>query len=318
MWFGQLWPRNFVFAWQMDRVVDCADRNSKGLVKYRSREEVRQAHPQEDVAIIHIDGVGNVFDHMNHERGKWVVEYLKQMVLPRMETDASGFYPISYDDACGYPGVLCFSKRRGDASVLLPDLYQMTDYSLTQKIYTGDVDVSPKEDNRIFFTGASTGSLVFEENERVNACLWSKDNPDISSFTLSNVVQMVPDKVLQSGICSHTFVPRRDQLRHKYLLSIDGNTAAWDRPVWIMQSNSLLLKMESSNWLWYYDFLVHCDHMVSVPHLNCLRGTWTFLESNPKFCNHVLHNAHHFVNTYCLSDVHATYAARVIGNAQGA
>jgi hypothetical protein len=41
-------------------------------------------------------------------------------------------------------------------------------------------------------------------------------------------------------------------LKYKYLISIDGNGAAWLRVPWIMHSNSLLIKQESSKVQWFY------------------------------------------------------------------
>ena len=49
-------------------------------------------------------------------------------------------------------------------------------------------------------------------------------------------------------------------LKYKYLLSIDGNAAAWLRIPWIMHSNSLLIKQESTKVQWFYGGLVAHEH----------------------------------------------------------
>jgi hypothetical protein len=47
----------------------------------------------------------------------------------------------------------------------------------------------------------------------------------------------------------------RKHLKYKYLISVDGNTCAWMRVPWIMLSNSLLLKQETSKIEWFYPAL---------------------------------------------------------------
>ena len=41
------------------------------------------------------------------------------------------------------------------------------------------------------------------------------------------------------------FLSPEMQVKAKYLLSIDGHTAAWTRPVWQLFSNSVMLKQDS-------------------------------------------------------------------------
>ncbi len=41
-------------------------------------------------------------------------------------------------------------------------------------------------------------------------------------------------------------------LNYKYLISLDGTNAAWGRVEWIMFSNSLLIKDQSTKEQWFY------------------------------------------------------------------
>ena len=43
-----------------------------------------------------------------------------------------------------------------------------------------------------------------------------------------------------------------EHIKYKYLISVDGWTAAWGRPEWILRSNCLLLKHDSSKVQWFY------------------------------------------------------------------
>jgi hypothetical protein len=49
-------------------------------------------------------------------------------------------------------------------------------------------------------------------------------------------------------------------LKYKYLISIDGNGAAWLRVPWIMHSNSMLIKQESTKVQWFYGGLKPNHH----------------------------------------------------------
>lgn len=83
-----------------------------------------------------------------------------------------------------------------------------------------------------------------------------------TNFKLTNIVQTsinelntytTENNVNLKNIIGNN-ISIEEQLNNRYILSIDGNTWAWDRPVWIMQSNSLFFKYESNNVGWYYDF----------------------------------------------------------------
>lgn len=55
-----------------------------------------------------------------------------------------------------------------------------------------------------------------------------------------------------------------DHIKYKYQLTIDGHTAAWERPVWQLYSNSVVLKQESPLVQWYYNAIEAGKHYVNV------------------------------------------------------
>lgn len=55
-------------------------------------------------------------------------------------------------------------------------------------------------------------------------------------------------------------------MKYKYLLSLDGWTAAWGRLQWIMFSGSVLLKPESSKVEWFYHEMEKNVHYISINH----------------------------------------------------
>ena len=55
-----------------------------------------------------------------------------------------------------------------------------------------------------------------------------------------------------------------NHMKYKYLIVVDGWTTSWSRPEWILKSNSLLLKQESSKIDWYTKELVDGIHYKKI------------------------------------------------------
>lgn len=55
-----------------------------------------------------------------------------------------------------------------------------------------------------------------------------------------------------------------DHLKYKYLLSVDGNTSAWQRVPWIMLSGSVLLLVETTTQEWFYRDIIPYTHYVPI------------------------------------------------------
>lgn len=55
-----------------------------------------------------------------------------------------------------------------------------------------------------------------------------------------------------------------DHIKYKYQITIDGHTAAWERPVWQLYSNSVMLKQASTLIQWYYNAIESGKHYVDV------------------------------------------------------
>lgn len=60
------------------------------------------------------------------------------------------------------------------------------------------------------------------------------------------------------------FLKPQDHMPYKYQLNIDGHTAAWERPVWQLYSNSVVLKQFSHLIQWYYPQIKAGEHFVDV------------------------------------------------------
>lgn len=55
-----------------------------------------------------------------------------------------------------------------------------------------------------------------------------------------------------------------EHIKYKYLISVDGNTAAWQRVPWILQSGSVLLLVDTDIEEWFYSDLKAWEHYVPI------------------------------------------------------
>jgi hypothetical protein len=94
-----------------------------------------------------------------------------------------------------------------------------------------------------------------------------------------------------------------DQLQYKYLISVDGNTAAWDRVPWILNSNSILLLKASNHKCWYYDFLIPYVHYIPFNNDEEIETIIASTEDR----SHIVQNANQFVQDYLKHDRHKLY-----------
>lgn len=191
----------------------------------------------------------------------------------------------------------------------------MRDYNGCLKINC-NVDFKSKI-NKIIFAGATTGNTNIKLNDRINTCIWSNMNNwarENTYFKLTNVVQIPKDKLsvytkqnnINSELILSNTISITEQLKYKYILSIDGNTWAWDRPIWIMNSNSLFFKYDSNDIGWYYDFLKEDVHYVAVNTEN-MENKYNFFENNTNQALQIISNSKEFVKDYCSEEAWSFY-----------
>jgi hypothetical protein len=80
---------------------------------------------------------------------------------------------------------------------------------------------------------------------------------------------------------NETNVKITEHIKYKYLISIDGWTAAWMRVPWIMASNSVLLKQDSNRVEWFYHAMKPHVHFYPVhANLSDLLEAVAYLETH--------------------------------------
>lgn len=133
------------------------------------------------------------------------------------------------------PGVLCFAAHVGDPSaVLVPEGHYLADAYRHVVARTRLADRSwRRKDPGCIFAGSNHGDPT--------------NTPGLSHPTSR---QMLADHVRDHGIPIEVRLgisaTRREQLRRRFLIDIDGMTRTWDAYAWKMASRSLLLAVDSA------------------------------------------------------------------------
>ena len=159
-------------------------------------------------------------------------------------------------------GIMVFSLRNDDQkNIVIPDIYAMENYNGKLKINDNNTD----KITSAIFVGSSTGSLDPKTNERLQLCNKYINHPNIKC-SINNFYQIDMNKIIETypnyQLFKSSNIDIQAQLKYKYVISVDGNTTAWDRIPWILNSKSLCLKKKSLQKNWYYDFLNKNEHYI--------------------------------------------------------
>lgn len=243
-----------------------------------------------------------------------VLAYISGLPLPAGAEFVVGLHD-RYEGADAVPGRLVFSKRRQDPGVLIPDQYAMLQYM--GRLAVPDTFAWRDKSDAAFFIGSSTGSLVPRENKRLQACALAQRHPKDIFVGISSIVQMSEADLARDFPEYKTFlmppIPQNLQYTFRYLISIDGNTAAWDRLPWILASNSLCIRVASDHECWYYPALAAADCLVEAPTVEALHDALVEARALPEDAvAAMVERAHAFVREWLSPPAHAEYMAAVL------
>ena len=164
--------------------------------------------------------------------------------------------------------ILCFSKEKNIPGFLIPniDFFTMSIVNFLDQVTLFDHPYRDKSNSSIF-TGSSTGPL--ENNIRLLFCEKSLSNKDRYKSYISNICQhSVYDWIRyypNLNKYSSDVIKIADQLTHKIVVNIDGNTICWSRLYWQMLSNSIPVYInKNNNEIQYFDFIDHSSAYIST------------------------------------------------------
>ena len=175
------------------------------------------------------------------------------------------------DDYIDLP-TFSFQKKTGSRNILLPDVdFFYHDFYLSEQFF--DTESYGSKSNTAVFVGSTTGGGHITQEKitsglvpRIKAAIFFSNYPQVD-FRLPRLVQLdrpETEQMLRSmgfGIGEMTW---NEQLKHKFLISLDGNGATCSRILVGLRSNSVLLKYKSSSELFYFSSLKPNEHFIEV------------------------------------------------------
>jgi len=306
-----------------DNIIDLSIKNAS-LVKKIPINVFNKSQSLDDENIYIKFNKNNTIEYTpnNYLRSELFINSIKSKIVPMLNLKEDICLNFNLHDFYENKGVLVFGSSKNTQSILIPDIYQMYNYQNFSKKY--DNIPFKQKNSKIIFGGASTGNINLKHNQRINTCIWSVKNEwafKNTNFKLTNIVQTSINELntytMENNVNIKNIIGNNisieEQLNNRYVLSIDGNTWAWDRPVWIMQSNSLFFKYESNNVGWYYDFLKENEHYISV-NVNNMENKFNFFENNNNQALDIIRNANEFVKDYCSEEAWKFYLNTLFEN----
>ncbi len=166
--------------------------------------------------------------------------------------------------------------------------------------------------SKIFWRGASTGGrgeqlyniTNFDKLVRLKLVMLSKLYPDLIDARINRYAEFSDDqdgdnlKQLLDLLFrqNNPKISEVDHLKYKYLISVDGNTCAWMRVPWIMASNSVLVKQETSKIEWFYAAIHPYVHYVPVnENLTNIFTQFEWMKMHDSELQKISTNASHFI-----------------------
>lgn len=231
------------------------------------------------IFLFHINSGGIDFeaklgaDPLYLQRAELYRDYIARCVY-NYAIDARGFFAIAVHDRGPSrfdAPVFEFQKQRGAATMLLPDVDLLAASNLASVGHDDPIGFEDKLEEAIF-VGATTGGIISADmvrelrHPRLRAGVYFRDKPRIT-FELPSIVQCDSAETVALIAALGLGNRRRswpDQLRCKYLLSMDGNGATCSRVAIALQSNSVLVKYNSPWQLFYFHGLEAWRHYLPV------------------------------------------------------
>ena len=197
-------------------------------------------------------------------RMNWFIDFLIKSLSTYPVKNLNCELILNLSDGCGNYDFskLCFSQKRGYKNILIPDPHNINTFVKIQQLSKIDIPFEDKKDLAIFI-GSATGQPI--ENDLNLRELSAINNTEsrtskikiipVSGYAEKDMLEKkLKAKNLNFDIFSD-YVSIEEQLKYKIIFTADGHTTSWERPLWIMASNSLCLNIKPHNIFesWYSD-----------------------------------------------------------------
>ena len=228
---------------------------------------------------------------------------------PRSFAICVGDMVTSHDPA----PILTIQKTAGASTILMPDP-EFHDFGFYEDAFT-DLPFEEKFD-QVVFAGSSTGKMLSDEDVRT-------DNSDRLGLAqrfhgrddiivkIGAVVQCYTEagtiELQRKPYCQQ--IPWAEQIKRRYILSIDGNGATCSRVVLTLRSQSVLLKYRSNERLFYFHGLRPMEHYVPIESGDDLEAKAAALRSGEIQAQGIIANANAFFGEHLKQDPVEEYVA---------
>lgn len=268
--------------------------------------------------ILYADDAHNI----NDARFKALYKYLQQLINKYAINDVD-FIVYTGDTLYTIPGweekmknlpLFMMSKNltspHEQSKFLLPDEYMIGNW---HSLFTNIAEANPEHSwnhkiDKLFWRGSGSGGTYsisnFDKLDRLKLTIFSKLYPDLIDARLVNTQYFHTEqdghdlKKAMEILFGNDDQPVKptDHLKYKYLVSVDGNTCAWARVPWIMSSNSVLVKQETTFIEWFYPAIKPYVHYVPVnTRLTDLFSQLEWMKNHDAEVKQIAMNANNFI-----------------------
>ena len=161
--------------------------------------------------------------------------------------------------------------------------------------------------DKAVFRGTGTGyGTTPEDNMRIKLAVMGQSNPDLDvgltgfnrkvKKTINGPLKIFNPK--KYNLQKAEFMSFEEQMKHKYIIHIDGHVAAF-RLAKELNSGSVILKQDSEYKMWYSDLLEPYKHYVPIKRdLSDLEQQIQWCRDNTSKCIEIIRNAREVYNNY--------------------
>lgn len=211
-----------------------------------------------------------VHDNANHG-----IKQRLLMITPYIQTYARLYNPQNFEfklflgdklHLCdNVPPILCFAKDiEMHNGILIPNI-DFLNFSMSKHLSNSinDIIFTNKQHSSIFI-GASTGDFI--NNTRALYCQKIL-NHDRHYGYINNLCQNTYNNWIGEypfiSQCLHKSMSLKQQMQHKILINIDGNTLCYSRLYWQICSNSIPVYINKDRWISFFDLIDNSNTYIS-------------------------------------------------------
>ncbi|HEX4111545.1 MAG TPA: glycosyl transferase family 90 [Stellaceae bacterium] len=181
-----------------------------------------------------------------------------------------------YVEDFGQWPVFSFQKPIGSNNILVPDIDFLVCRFYEKDLPPGARDLRDykSKDTHATFVGSTTGRPIIDAHAvralsipRLRAANFFRESA-IVDFRLPRIVQCesatVEAMIRDANLAGGPRISWEDQLKSKFIISMDGNGATCSRVAVALRSNSALIKYDSPHQLFYFSSLEPWRHFIPV------------------------------------------------------